>query len=65
MLIAGNEGAHDDAVSDNSSIDGCDEEDERLKAEQEVACILLTVLYDGSPLVRAELAIGTLVYTKS
>lgn len=47
-----------ETVADNSSLDDDYEDDERHRAEQEIANILLEVLYDGSPLVRAELAIG-------
>ena len=44
-------------VSDNESgpLSGVSEQD-RLAAERAIACQLLPVTYDGSPLVRAELA---------
>ncbi|MCO5592600.1 hypothetical protein L7F22_046603 [Adiantum nelumboides] len=53
LIAAGNE-----VVSDSSSLDDDYEDEERQRAEQEIVNILLKVLYDGSPLVRAELAIG-------
>lgn len=56
MIAAGNE-----VVSDSSSLDDDYEDEERHRAEQQIVNILLKVLYDGSPLVRAELAIGTLI----
>jgi hypothetical protein len=39
---------------------GDDEDEDGLNAEREIARSLLRVLCDGSPLVRAELAIGEL-----
>ena len=54
MIAVGSE-----LVSDSSSLDDDHEDEERHKAEQEIASYLLKVLYDGSPLVRVELAIGT------
>lgn len=48
-------------VSDSSSLDDDYEDEERQRAEQEIVNILLKVLYDGSPLVRAELAIGIFI----
>lgn len=46
-------------TSDNPS--GAEDEDEDgLNSERDIARSLLRVLYDGSPLVRAELAIGDL-----
>lgn len=53
LIAAGNE-----MVSDSSSLDDDYDDEERHRAEQEIVSILLKVLYDGSPLVRAELAIG-------
>ncbi|KAH7387516.1 hypothetical protein KP509_16G026500 [Ceratopteris richardii] len=47
-----------EVMSDSSSLDDDFEDEERQRAEQEIFDILLKVLYDGSPLVRAELAIG-------
>lgn len=47
-----------DTGTEPSSYDDDDEDDERSKAEQDIAKHLLKVLSDGSPLVRAELAIG-------
>ena len=43
---------------DGYCYDDDDEDDERSKVEQDIAKHLLEVLSDGSPLVRAELAIG-------
>ncbi|KAH9309835.1 hypothetical protein KI387_037746, partial [Taxus chinensis] len=51
LLDAGTESLRDGYAYDD------DDEDERSKAEQEIAKHLLKVLSDGSPLVRAELAI--------
>lgn len=45
-----------DGVSSGGADDEVDEES--LAAEQKIASLLLKVLCDGSPLVRAELAIG-------
>lgn len=42
---------------DEPSIEGADSDVQEV-AEQRIAALLLTVLSDGSPLVRAELAIG-------
>ena len=53
MIAVGSE-----LVSDSASLDDDHEDEERHKAEQEIANYLLKVLYDGSPLVRVELAIG-------
>jgi hypothetical protein len=45
---------------DGLSTEGPDDDvdEDTLAAEQKIASLLLTVLCDGSPLVRAELAIG-------
>jgi hypothetical protein len=58
LISAGSE-----VVSDGSSLDDEHEDEERHKAEQEIANYLLKVLYDGSPLVRVELAIGIQCYS--
>lgn len=49
---------NNDLTGEVSSLDDDDEDDERHRAELEIANILLKVICDGSPLVRAELAIG-------
>lgn len=52
----------------DSSRDGGDEErddDEKVGAEISIVKSLLTVVSDGSPLVRAELAVGMFSYMKS
>lgn len=45
---------------DGDSTEGADDDvdEDNLAAEQKIASLLLKVLSDGSPLVRAELAIG-------
>jgi regulator-associated protein of mTOR len=45
---------------DGGSTEGADDDvdEDNLAAEQKIASLLLKVLSDGSPLVRAELAIG-------
>lgn len=55
-------------VGFDSSRDGGDEErddDEKVGAEISIVKSLLTVVSDGSPLVRAELAVGMFSYMKS
>ncbi|KAK9819637.1 hypothetical protein WJX72_000593 [[Myrmecia] bisecta] len=48
-----------EVTSANGSVHGgFSSEGERFAAEREVACHLLTCLYDASPLVRAEVAVG-------
>eukprot|EP00249_Psilotum_nudum_P023321 c28829_g1_i1 orf=818-4927(+) len=53
LIDVGNE-----SFGEGSSLEDEDEDEDRCRAEQEIAKNLLKVLRDGSPLVRAELAIG-------
>lgn len=54
--------------ADGTSSEGADNDmdEDTSAAEQRIANLLLTVLWDGSPLVRAELAVGeTIIFVSS
>lgn len=47
-----------DSTSDGVLDEECDDDDEKVNAEVSILKSLLTVVSDGSPLVRAEVAVG-------
>lgn len=47
-----------DSSRDGVGDEECDDDDEKVKAEISIVKSLLTVVSDGSPLVRAEVAVG-------
>lgn len=47
-----------DSTREGTGDEDCDDDDEKIKAEISVIKSLLNVVSDGSPLVRAEVAVG-------
>lgn len=47
-----------DTTREGAGDEDCDDDDEKIKAEISIIKSLLSVVSDGSPLVRAEVAVG-------